>query len=167
MSQAAMRQGYASPLGWRPVLSCAPGCFLFLALAGCATKADIEAVQQQLQASTAKVSTDTASQQELLKQELKSELDLLRKQMEERDLKLGLELSKLTESLRDVQLKEAEARKREESLQKQTQDVLSSAKQTTRSMLDFLKAEESQLKEGLKWIQGILKDLSPEAPKDK
>jgi hypothetical protein len=34
-------------------------------------------------------------------------------------------------------------------------------------MLDFLKAEESQLKEGLKWIQGILKDLSPEAPKDK
>ncbi len=139
---------------------------LLVAAAGCATKADLEAIQQQLQASTAKVSTDTASQRELLKQELKAELELLRKQMEERDLKLGLELSKLTESLRDVQLKEAEARKREESLQKQTQDVLSSAKQTTRSMLDFLKAEESQLKEGLKWIQGLLKELAAEPPKD-
>jgi hypothetical protein len=134
---------------------------------GCATKADLEAVQQQFQTSTAKVSTETASQREALKQELKAELDLLRKQMEERDLKFSLELSKLSESLRETQVREFEARKREESLQKQTQDVLSSAKQTTRSMLDFLKAEESQLKEGLKWVQGILKELGTDPPKDK
>ena len=135
--------------------------------AGCATKADLEAIQQQLQTSTAKVSSETASQREVLKQELKAELDLLRKQSEERDLKLTLELSKLSESLREIQLRLGEAKAREEALQKQTQDVLSSAKQTTRSMLDFLKAEESQLREGLKWVQGLLKDLGGEAPKDK
>lgn len=142
--------------------------FLFsLAPLGCATKADLEAVQQQLQTSTAKVTTETASQREALKQELKAELDLLKKQHEERDLKLTLELSKLSESLREIQLRLGEAKAREEALQKQTQDVLSSAKQTTRSMLDFLKAEESQLKEGLKWIQGLLKELGAEPPKEK
>lgn len=142
--------------------------FLFsLGPMGCATKADLEAVQQQLQTSTAKVSTETASQREVLKQELKAELDLLRKQHEERNLKLTLELSKLSESLREIQLRLGEAKSREEALQKQTQDVLSSAKQTTKSMLDFLKAEESQLKEGLKWIQGLLKELAAETPKEK
>lgn len=139
---------------------------LVLGPAACATKADLEAIQQQLQTSTAKVSSETASQREALKQELKTDLDLLRKQNEERDLKLTLEVSKLSESLREIQLRLGEAKAREEALQKQTQDVLSSAKQTTRSMLDFLKAEESQLKEGLKWVQGLLKELAAEPPKD-
>ncbi len=150
-----------------------PGCLILasvlLALGptACATKADLEAIQQQLQTSTAKVSSETASQREVLKQELKTELDLLRKQNEERDHKLTLELSKLSESFREIQLRLGEAKAREEALQKQTQDVLSSAKQTTRSMLDFLKAEESQLKEGLKWVQGLLKELGGELPKEK
>lgn len=150
-----------------------PRCHIGLLLSacllvfGCATKADLEAIQQQFQTSTAKASTETASQRESLKQELKAELDLLHKHMEERDLKWSLEFSKLLESLREIQVQESDARKREESLQKQTQDVLSSAKQTTRSMLDFLKAEESQLKEGLKWVQGILKELGTDLPKEK
>jgi phosphoenolpyruvate-protein kinase (PTS system EI component) len=143
---------------WKLVAVVAAGLY---GATGCATKGDIEQLQQEMRAST--------SQIEALKGETKTGFEATKKQIEERerqlaqDLKVQQEaLAKLSEVVKAEQARLAEQGVRLETLSKDEADLRSSVRDTARMLQDFLKAEEARLKESLRWVQSTLKDLAAE-----
>lgn len=142
-----------------------------LAIGGCATKGDLEALRQEVKASAATVET--------LKGETRTGFEATKKQIEERERQLaqdlkGLQdaLAKLSEVVKQEQAKVAESVARNDALAREAKELRSSVESAHRTLVEFLKTEEARLKEGLQWVQSVLKDLLGEgksqgtSPKD-
>ncbi|MBI4400683.1 MAG: hypothetical protein HY581_03525 [Nitrospirae bacterium] len=131
-----------------------------LALAGCATKGDLEALKQEIQASTAKVET--------LKGETKTGFESAKKQIAQ-ELKAQQEaLAKLTEAVEESQAKIAEISAKYKALSKDTDEVRSAVRSSNQTLHEFLKTEEAQLKEALRSVQSMLKEIGgPDKPEVK
>jgi len=126
---------------------------------GCASKGDLEALRQELKSSV--------SQVELLKGETRKELEERARQISQ-DLKaVQAEQAKLSEILKAQQANLAEVTTSNEALAKEYKDLHSSVQSTSRILFEYLKSEEAQLKEGLRWIQSVLQELGvQEKPKE-
>lgn len=141
------------------------------ATAGCATKGDLEALQQEIRASGAQV--------EALKGETKTGFEATKKQIEERERQLAQDLkavqealAKLSEVVKGQQAHIAEGMTRDETLTRESRELRSAVQATNRTLLEFLQTEEARLKEGLRWVQSALKRIAgddkpkEEAPKE-
>ena len=154
---------------------------IVVSASGCATKGDLETLEQHLQSSVSKSSADTTAQTEALKREVKASLEEARRQLEEKEQKLSQqlrtqqdqlkahqdELAKLSESLKQSQSLLTETRAKSDALQKETVELRSAARESVRTLHEFLKIEEARLKEGLKWVQSVLKEQGVEASREK
>jgi chromosome segregation ATPase len=134
----------------------------FPVLTSCATKSDLEQLKQEIQASASKVET--------LKGETRTGFETTKKQLEEREMKLAQDLKSLqeavvalTEAVKEQRTKLADNAAKEERLSKDAEELRALVQATAKTLIDFLRTEESQLKEGLRWVQSVLKGLTIEA----
>lgn len=151
------------------------------AIGGCATRSDLETLKQEVQAAVSTTRQDLdqkiaplAAQVEMLKGETKAGFETTRKQIEERERQLTQDLkalqeatARLTEAVKDIQAKIAESAARHAALAKENRELRASVQSTSRTLLEFLKGEEAQLKEGLRWLQSVIKDLAGAEEKPK
>jgi len=155
----------------RPVPAGALVLVGLLGIGGCATKGDLEALKQEVKASASKVET--------LKGETRTGFEATKKQIEERERQLAQDLkavqdglAKLSEVVKQEQAKVAESVARNDALAREAKELRSSVESANRTLVEFLKAEEVRLKEGLQRVQSVLKELlgegksQGEAPKD-
>jgi chromosome segregation ATPase len=128
-------------------------------LASCATKGDLDHLKQEIQASSIKV--------EMLKGETKTGFQATKKQIDDREAKLAQDLKGLQEAmiqmiaaLKEQHVRLAENSARDEALTKEAQELRAIVQSASRTVTEFLNTEEAKLKEGLRWVQSVLKGIA-------
>jgi septal ring factor EnvC (AmiA/AmiB activator) len=119
------------------------------ALLSCATTGDLDQLKQEIQASAAKVETSA------------------KRQLQDREAKLAQDLkslqdtvSHLTAALKEQQAKLAEAELRNERLARDARELRIILQSASKRLTEFLRTEESKLKDRLRWVKGVLKGIA-------
>jgi chromosome segregation ATPase len=149
-----------------PIVACRvlPFAFMWLTillLPACATKGELKRLTQEVQTSAAQIQN--------LKAETRTVFETTKKQLDEREQKLTQDLKsvqqavlQLADSVNGHTAKLAESAAEDQRLSRETEELRAVVQSTARTLVDFLRTEETQLKEGLRWVQAVLRKLAVE-----